>query len=95
MGDLSDEAIGADGYERRERPPLIGVTTSEVRRAEMLRPIPEGEPPQAEMALGIPYLRAIEAGATSIQAPERKRADDDVRGGFRDASGTTWWVATR
>lgn len=41
------------------------------------------------------YGRAIEAGATSIQVPERKRADDDVRGGFRDASGTTWWVATQ
>jgi putative glutamine amidotransferase len=41
--------------------PLIGVTTSEVRRAETLTPIPEGEPPQHEMALGLTYLRAIEA----------------------------------
>ncbi|MDQ2700565.1 MAG: gamma-glutamyl-gamma-aminobutyrate hydrolase family protein [Actinomycetota bacterium] len=42
--------------------PLIGVTTSEVRKAETLSPIPEGEPPMHEMALGITYMRAIEAG---------------------------------
>jgi len=41
--------------------PLIGVTTSEVRRAETVQPTPEGEPPSHEMALGLPYLRAIEA----------------------------------
>ena len=40
---------------RRERP-LIGVTTSEVRRAESTEPTPEGEPPRHEMALGLPYL---------------------------------------
>lgn len=46
---------------RRERP-LIGVTTSEMRRAESVEPTPEGEPPaRLEMALGLPYLRGIEA----------------------------------
>jgi len=46
---------------RRERP-LIGVTTSEMRRAESINPTPEGEPPaRLEMALGLPYLRGIEA----------------------------------
>jgi putative glutamine amidotransferase len=41
--------------------PLIGVTTSELRssRAGTLRR--HGEPPHAEMALGMSYLRAIEA----------------------------------
>jgi putative glutamine amidotransferase len=53
MGSLSD----ADAATA----PLIGVTTSEVRRAETLSPIPEGEPPMHEMALGLTYLRAIEA----------------------------------
>ena len=42
-----------------ERRPLVGVTTSEVRRAERTRPLPEGEPPQHEMALGMPYVRAL------------------------------------
>jgi putative glutamine amidotransferase len=45
---------------RRERP-LIGVTTSEVRRAEKVQPTPEGEPSGHEMALGLPYLRGLEA----------------------------------
>jgi putative glutamine amidotransferase len=41
--------------------PLIGVTTSELRssRATTLRR--HGEPPHAEMALGMTYLRAVEA----------------------------------
>ncbi len=46
---------------RRDRPPLIGVTTSEVRRAQTVEPTPEGEPPRHEMALGLPYLRGLEA----------------------------------
>ncbi|AJD47456.1 Glyoxalase/bleomycin resistance protein/dioxygenase [Isoalcanivorax pacificus W11-5] len=38
------------------------------------------------------YARAIAAGAESVQAPMQKK-DPDRRGGFRDAGGTTWWVA--
>jgi putative glutamine amidotransferase len=45
---------------RHERP-LIGVTTSEVRAAEQVTPVPEGEPRAREMALGLPYLRGLEA----------------------------------
>jgi putative glutamine amidotransferase len=42
--------------------PLIGVTTSEMRRAESINPTPEGEPPaRLEMALGLPYLLGLEA----------------------------------
>ena len=37
------------------------MTTSEVRHAETVEPTPEGEPPRHEMALGLTYLRAIEA----------------------------------
>jgi uncharacterized glyoxalase superfamily protein PhnB len=40
------------------------------------------------------YQRALEAGATSVQAPVQK-GDPDKRGGFKDAGGTTWWVATK
>jgi len=49
---------GSESYASR---PLIGVTTSEVRHAETVEPTPEGEPPRHEMALGLTYLRAIEA----------------------------------
>jgi putative glutamine amidotransferase len=46
----------------RSMRPLIGVTTSEVRAAERVHATPEGEPRVREMALGLTYLRAIEAG---------------------------------
>jgi putative glutamine amidotransferase len=50
--------------------PLIGVTTSEVRRPEVIQPHPEGEPPQLEMALGMPYVRALaRAGAVPVVLP--------------------------
>jgi putative glutamine amidotransferase len=51
-------------------PPLIGITTSEVRRPEIAVPLPEGEPPQPEMALGMPYVRALaRSGAIPIVLP--------------------------
>jgi PhnB protein len=40
------------------------------------------------------YRRALEAGATTVQAP-MKQEDEDKRGGVKDASGTTWWIATK
>jgi putative glutamine amidotransferase len=41
-----------------------------VRRAERTQPLPEGEPPQHEMALGMPYVRALaRAGAVPIVLP--------------------------
>jgi putative glutamine amidotransferase len=50
--------------------PLVGVTTSEVRRAERTRPVEEGEPLQHEMALGMPYVRALaRAGAVPVVLP--------------------------
>ena len=44
-----------------EHRPLIGVTTSEVRPKERTQPTPEGDPSSKEMALGITYLKEIEA----------------------------------
>jgi putative glutamine amidotransferase len=50
--------------------PLIGVTTSELRQAQTLRPIPEGEPQRREMALGLTYMRALEeAGGIPLVIP--------------------------
>jgi len=40
--------------------PLIGVTTSEVRMAEHVDPLPQAEPATPEMALGMKYLRSVE-----------------------------------
>ena len=41
------------------------------------------------------FERAVAAGATGVQEPQRKAADDDLRGGVRDPSGTTWWLASQ
>jgi PhnB protein len=40
------------------------------------------------------YAKALHNGATAVQAPVQKQ-DEDKRGGFKDAWGTTWWVATK
>jgi putative glutamine amidotransferase len=42
--------------------PLVGISTSEVRRREDVRPVPEGEPPMRELALGFSYPAAVERG---------------------------------
>ena len=50
--------------------PLIGVTTSEVRRGDLATLRRHGEPPQHEMALGLTYLRAVElAGGVPVVLP--------------------------
>jgi putative glutamine amidotransferase len=52
------------------RRPLIGVTTSEVRHKQAAHPLPEADPPQAEMALGMVYMRAVErAGGLPVVLP--------------------------
>lgn len=50
--------------------PLIAVTTSEMRSAGEAPQTDQGEPPQVEMALGLPYLRAVEkAGGLPVVVP--------------------------
>lgn len=50
--------------------PLIGVTTSELRPGELTTLRRHGEPPHAEMALGITYARAVEAaGGVPVVMP--------------------------
>ena len=52
------------------RPPLIGITTSEVRRPLLANATPESEPPQPELALGMPYVRALaRSGAIPVVLP--------------------------
>ena len=40
--------------------PLIGVTVSEIRCKEDAQRVPQGEPAQTEMTLGMAYVRAVE-----------------------------------
>ncbi|MDQ6607544.1 MAG: gamma-glutamyl-gamma-aminobutyrate hydrolase family protein [Actinomycetota bacterium] len=66
MSSRTDEFAASLAYVR----PLIAVTTSELREHRGVTPTPEGEPPQAEMALGLKYLRAIElAGGIPVVVP--------------------------
>ena len=59
-----------------DRLPLIAVTTSEVRKAEQFEAVPEGDPPRAEMALGLRYLQAIEsAGGLPVVIPPLPEKD--------------------
>jgi putative glutamine amidotransferase len=53
--------------------PLIGVSTSELRPGELATLRRHGEPPHAEMALGITYVRAVEAagGVPVVMPPLR------------------------
>jgi putative glutamine amidotransferase len=56
--------------------PLIGVTTSELRPGELTTLRRHGEPPAAEMALGMTYVRAVEAaGALPVVLPPLAVAD--------------------
>jgi uncharacterized glyoxalase superfamily protein PhnB len=40
------------------------------------------------------YQKALKAGGIAVQEPVKKD-DEDKRGGFKDAGGTTWWVGTQ
>jgi len=75
------------------------VAHAEVRVADgvvMLGEAPAGHPPFPGMVhLYVPdadvaYRRALEAGASSVRAPERA-PDGDRRGGVRDPWGNQWW----
>jgi putative glutamine amidotransferase len=56
--------------------PLIGVTTSEVRVQSSARPLPEGDPPQREMVLGMVYAAAVQrAGGIPVVLPPIPPAD--------------------
>jgi putative glutamine amidotransferase len=62
--------VSARGDGSGGAPPLIALTTSEVRTSRTLRPIPEGEPTPHEYALAISYVRAIElAGGLPVIMP--------------------------
>jgi PhnB protein len=76
---------------------------SEVRVGDTVVMLSDGAggwpPVQSHVHVYVPdvdatYARAIAAGAEPVQAPVQK-GDEDKRGGFRDAGGTTWWIATQ
>jgi putative glutamine amidotransferase len=57
--------------------PLIGVTTSELRPSALSTTRRHGEPPHPEMALGMTYLRTLDAaGAIGVVLPPVGDADE-------------------
>jgi uncharacterized glyoxalase superfamily protein PhnB len=95
-------AFGAELILRHERPGG-GVMHAELRIDDsvvMLGEAMDGFPaspchvhvyvPDVDSAFG----KAIVAGGEPVQEPEQK-GDADKRGGVRDPSGITWWIATR
>jgi putative glutamine amidotransferase len=55
--------------------PLIGISCSELRRRGSVRQVPEGEPPQEELGLGLTYVKAVErAGAIPVVLPPMARS---------------------
>lgn len=67
----------------RRRRPWIGVTTSEVRLPEQSAPIPDADPPQLEMVLGLAYADAISraGGIPLVLTPQQ---DPEVRAELLD-----------
>src|SRR3954452_12764775 len=56
--------------------PLIGVTTSELRASALATTRRHGEPPHPEMALGMTYMRTLDAaGAMPVVLPPLGDAD--------------------
>ena len=62
------------------RPPLVGVSTSEVRRASITGVVPQGEPSRRELALGERYLDAVRSagGLPVILTPVHGSAIDPL-----------------
>jgi putative glutamine amidotransferase len=71
--EVDEAAVWADSYGVK---PLIGVTTSELRPGELATLRRHGEPPNPEMALGMTYVRALEAAdALPVVVPPLGRRD--------------------
>ncbi len=101
--DLLKEVFGATDLRRYERPDG-SIMHAEVRIEDSVIMIGEaGENwPANPTHLHVyvrdvdeVYKRALEAGATSVQAPEQKGDDPDRRGGVKGPGGNTWWISTQ
>lgn len=59
--------------------PLIGITTSELRTPDRVDPLPDGEPPNREFALGFEYPMAVRAaGGVPVVLPPQQEGVDEL-----------------
>jgi putative glutamine amidotransferase len=60
-------------------PPLVGISTSELRTPPHVEPLAQSDPARREMALGLDYPRAIDAaGAIGVVIPPLAAGDLDA-----------------
>lgn len=69
----------ASAWARTGRP-LVGLSTSEMRRPAAVRPLAQGEPARTELALGMAYVEAVHraGGAPVILPPLPREAAEEV-----------------
>ncbi len=98
-----EKTFGAVPLRRYERPDG-GVMHAEVRIDDTVVMLAEGNTQWPaypfHLHVYVPdvddvYRRALAAGGVAVQEPARKDGDPDRRGGVKDPSGNTWWVATQ
>lgn len=97
-----EQVFAADTLRRFDRPDgsLMHAELQIADSVLMLGQSPQGAGGAPHLHLYVPDVaaiwdRAMAAGATAVQQPVRKDESDDLRGGFTDPSGATWWVATQ
>jgi PhnB protein len=101
LWELVQDAFGAVEVERHEFGPKSFHI--EARIGDSMVVLETGNPPHPKGTPGsiyvyVPdvdaaYQRALERGATSIEAPEDKPYQERAAG-VRDSFGNTWWIAT-
>jgi len=97
------QAFGAEELMRMTDDDDGGILHAEVRIEDSVVMLADSDPTHPAQNVHVhvyvpdvdaTYRRALEAGATSVQAPVQKH-DPDKRGGVREPGGTTWWIGTR
>jgi uncharacterized glyoxalase superfamily protein PhnB len=96
--DFARQAFGAVELERHQRPDGT-IMHAEIKIGDSVVMMGESNDEFTVMASSLyllaedvdaTYARAMEAGATSLRAPEEQSYGRSA--GVRDASGTRWWI---
>jgi PhnB protein len=100
LADFVKKTFGAEELERVEMGPQSFHI--EVQIGDSVVVLETGKPMPQDFTIGSIYVyvndvddayqRALEAGATSIHAPENKPYDERAAG-VKDSFGNTWWIA--
>ena len=95
-----EDTFGAKRLRVIPREGAPGIMHAEARIDDtvvMMGEVPDGPPAHVHIYVAdarATFARGLAAGAEEVQALQDK-GDGDLRGGFRDSQGTTWWIATQ